>query len=457
MKKVSTDRSVIESNNSRSVSTTPLKADKKQLKIRENEQKREGIYLPDKNKKLLPDINVLGGDEREGEVIRVKSGVDRILLVMILILICFGSVMVFSASYADADARYGDSYYFIKRQIIFVCVGFAFMLVAMNVPYKAFKFFTVPAYLATLGLLLVVLVMGVVGGGAQRWISIGGFTIQPSEIAKLTLVMMLAWYYTTFQEGMRYKKWSLLSKHPQKRKEERKLWWQANLLYGIIYPGCIIGAVVILVALEKHLSGIIILGLIGLTVMYVAGCNGVLFGSIITFAGSAVVAFALLTDYTRRRINIWLDPAAYPLDGGWQTLQGMNAIGSGGLWGLGLGGSRQKYSYVSQPQNDFIFTIVCEELGFVGAVCVILLFAVLIWRGFSIAKKAPDSYTGLLAFGITTKIALQVLLNIGVVTNTLPNTGISLPFFSYGGSSLIMLFIEMGVLLNISKISYIRK
>ena len=135
----------------------------------------------------------------------------------------------------------------------------------------------------------------------------------------------------------------------------------------------------------------------------------------------------------------------------------MNAIGSGGLWGLGLGGSRQKYSYVSQPQNDFIFTIVCEELGFVGAVCVMLLFAVLVWRGFTIAKKAPDSYTGLLAFGITTKIALQVLLNIGVVTNTLPNTGISLPFFSYGGSSLIMLFIEMGVLLNISKISYIRK
>ena len=135
----------------------------------------------------------------------------------------------------------------------------------------------------------------------------------------------------------------------------------------------------------------------------------------------------------------------------------MNAIGSGGLWGLGLGESRQKYSYVSQPQNDFIFTIVCEELGFVGAVCVIFLFALLIWRGFSIAKKAPDSYTGLVAFGITAKVAIQVLLNIGVVTNSLPNTGISLPFFSYGGSSLIMLLIEMGILLNISRVSYIRK
>lgn len=440
------------------VVTSPvLKADEKQLKQRRKEEEREGLYLPKTQEKLLPDINVLGNDNSEGEIVRVRSGVDRIMLVLIVILICFGSVMVFSASYADAQARYNDSYYFIKRQIIFVGLGLIGMVTVMNVPYKLYKFCTVPAFIATLGLLFVVLIMGVAGGGAQRWIAIGSFTFQPSELAKLTLPMMLAWYYTTFQDGMKYKKWSMLSKHPQKRKEERRLWWRANLLYGIIYPGLIIGVVVVLVALEKHLSGIIILGLIGLTVMFVAGCNTTLLGSIMAVAGTGVGAFALLTDYTRRRIDIWLDPAAYPLDGGWQTLQGMNAIGSGGLWGLGLGGSRQKYSYVSQPQNDFIFTIVCEELGFVGAVAVIMLFGLFVWRGFTIAKKAPDSFTGLVAFGITAKMAIQVLLNIGVVTNSLPNTGIALPFFSYGGSSLIMLFAEMGVLLNISRYSFIRK
>lgn len=458
MKGRSEEKNVVKaSSNQKVVKNPPLKTDKKQLAQRRKEQEREGIYLPQKKDKLLPDINVLGDSVVEGDIIRVKSGVDRILLVLVLILITFGSVMVFSASYADASARFDDSYHFIKRQIIFVAIGFFFMFIVMRLPYTIFKFATVPSYIATLGLLGVVLIMGVIGGGARRWIAIGSFTFQPSELAKLTLVMMLAWYYTTFQEGMRYKKWSMLSRHPEKRKEEKKLWWRANFTYGILLPGCIIGLVVILVALEKHLSGIIILGLIGLTVMYVAGCNSAILGSLILFAGAGVGAFALLTDYTKRRIDIWLDPAAYPLDGGWQTLQGMNAIGSGGLWGLGLGESRQKYSYVSQPQNDFIFTIVCEELGFVGAICVIVLFALLVWRGFTIAKKAPDSYTGIVAFGITAKVAIQVLLNIGVVTNTLPNTGISLPFFSYGGSSLIMLLIEMGILLNISRVSYIRK
>ena len=430
------------------------RTEKKQLAKKELEQAREQMYLPSRKQQLLPDINVLGDNDSDGEVIRVKSGVDRILLVLILILVCFGSVMVFSASYADADTRYGDSYYFIKRQIIFAAIGIVAMIIVMNIPYKWFRFWAVPSYIVTLGLLVVVLAMGLVRGGAQRWIEIGGFTFQPSELAKLTLVLMLAWYYTTFQEGMRYKPWKMLSKNPDKKKQERKLWFKANFLYGLFYPGCILLAIVLLVALEKHLSGIIILGLIGLTVMFASGCNGALLGSIMTVAGSAVGVFALVTDYTRRRINIWLSPEEYPLDGGWQTLQGMNAIGSGGLFVLGLGGSRQKFSYVSQPQNDFIFTIVCEELGFIGAIAVIILFALFVWRGFVIATKAPDSFSGIVALGITAKVAIQVLLNIAVVTNSIPNTGISLPFFSYGGSSLVMLFIEMGVLLAISRYSY---
>lgn len=429
----------------------PRKINKKN----ESRGMRDEMYLPNRTKQLLPDMNIIGSGE--GEVIRVNQGVDRILLVVIMILVCFGSIMVFSASYADAQSRYGDSYYFIKRQMLFVGLGLGGMFAASKFPMKFYRYMTIPAYIATLGLLVVVLLMGLVGGGAQRWIQIGPVTFQPSEAAKLTLVMMLAWYYTTFQEAMKYKSWNLISKNPEKRKGELKLWFRANFTYGIFIPGCIIMAVVLLVALEKHLSGIIILGFIGICVMFAAGCNGLILGGIMSVAGCAVAAFAFLTDYTKRRIDIWLSPESFPLDGGWQTLQGLNAIGSGGLFGLGLGASRQKYSYVSQPQNDFIFTIVCEELGFIGAVAVILLFAVFVWRGFVVAMRAESSYAAIVAIGITAKMAIQVLLNIAVVTNSIPNTGISLPFFSYGGSAILILFIEMGLLLNISKTSYQRK
>ena len=436
--------------------SAPLKNELKTVKKRNLEKARESMYFPTNSEQLLPDMNVLG-EEKGGEIVRVNSGIDRILLVIILILVSFGSVMVFSASYADAQTRYDDSYYFIKRQIIFVLVGIVAMTVVMNVPYKFFRFWAVPAYIVTIGLLIVVLCMGLVRGGAQRWIEIGGFTFQPSELAKLTIVLMLAWYYTTFQEGMKYKSWKLLSKNPEKKTEERRKWFKANFTYGLFIPGCILMVIVLLVALEKHLSGIIILGLIALTVMFCSGCNKVLLGMIMGLGATAVGIFAVVTDYTKRRIDIWLNPEQFPLDGGWQTLQGMNAIGSGGLFGLGLGGSRQKFSYVSQPQNDFIFTIVCEELGFIGAVAVILLFAAFVWRGYVIAKKAPDAFSSIVAIGITAKVAIQVLLNIAVVTNSIPNTGISLPFFSYGGSSLVMLFIEMGVLLSISRYSYQRR
>ncbi len=457
MKENKKQRAVVLSDKEKQQTSPMLRPDKKEKNKKDLAEAKERPYLPSSKDRFLPDKNILGGKEGDGEVIRVKSGVDRIMLVLILILICFGSIMVFSASYADAESRFNDSYYFIKRQIVFVGIGILVMFITMNIPYKFFRFWAVPSYLITLGLLVVVLAMGLVGGGAQRWIGIGSLTFQPSELAKLTLVLMLAWYYTTFQDQIKYKSWKLISNNPNKRKGERKLWFRANFTYGILIPGCIILAVVVLVALEKHLSGIIIIGLIGLVVMFISGCNAAILSGIMGLAGSAVVAFALLTDYTKRRIDIWLSPESYPLDGGWQTLQGMNAIGSGGIFGLGLGGSRQKYSYVSQPQNDFIFTIVCEELGFIGAVAVIALFAVFVWRGYVIAMRAPDSFTGIVAFGITTKVAIQVLLNIAVVTNSIPNTGISLPFFSYGGSSLVMLFLEMGILLSISRYSFQRR
>ena len=209
--------------------------------------------------------------------------------------------------------------------------------------------------------------------------------------------------------------------------------------------------------LQKHLSGLIILGAIGVLVMFLAGTNPKILGALAALGIAGVSALALFTDYTKRRILIWLNPELYPLDGGWQTLQGMMAIGSGGFFGLGLGNSRLKYSYVSEPQNDFIFTITCEELGFLGALVVILLFGAFVFRASTLALRTPDPFARTVGLGLAAKVALQVLLNIAVVTNTIPNTGISLPFFSYGGSSLVMLFMEMGLLLSISKTSHARR
>lgn len=385
---------------------------------------------------------------RQNERIQIVGGADRTLLVTIMVLISLGSIMVFSASYADTAQRYGDSFYYIRRQIIWVALSLFVMFVVSRVPPAFFRVLAVPAFLITLLLLLVVLAMGVAGGGAQRWIAVGGLTFQPSELAKLTLVMMLAWYYSKYGDracgscGIRFRSGRPVFDGAQIGR---------SLLWGLLIPFCFIGLVCGLVLLEKHLSGVIILGLIGVIIMFVAGSSPFWLCGTGIFAGAGLTVFALATDYTKRRIDIWLNPELYPRDGGWQTIQGMLAIGSGGLFGLGLGNSRQKFSYVSQPQNDFIFTIVCEELGFIGAAAIIILFGIFAWRGCVIAMRAPDRFSSLLAYGITAKVVIQVLLNIAVVTNTIPNTGISLPFFSYGGSSLVILFVEMGILLSISK------
>lgn len=370
----------------------------------------------------------------------VKSGVDSFLLFVVLALLVFGLVMVFSASYADAQSRYGDSYYFIKRQSIMVALGLIFMTVASRIPLRTYKWLAVPAYCASALLLVAVLFMGDSGGGAQRWIEIGTLRFQPSEIAKYALILTLAWYYSKYES----KAFDFKDK-------------RTSNLYGTIFPLCLIGLICGLVLLEKHLSGIIIIGAIGLMVMFASGIRLKLLGVFGGIGIAGVTAFALLTDYTKRRIDIWKNPAAFPQDGGWQTLQGMRAIGSGGFFGLGLGNSRQKFSYVSQPQNDFIFTIVCEELGFIGAMAVIVLFGLLVWRGFVIAMRAPDRFAQLTAIGISSKIALQVLLNIGVVTNSIPNTGISLPFFSYGGTAMVVQLVEIGTLLAISRYTVEKK
>lgn len=366
--------------------------------------------------------------------------VDYLLLAVIAVLVLLGSLMVFSASFAYAEYRYGDSYYFIGRQIIWVIVSGTIMMGAAKMTPVFYRHLAVPLYGVVVALLLAVLVIGSIGNGAQRWISLGPITIQPSEIAKTSLVLILARYYSIFG-----------TRALEIRSKPRMLVW------GTLIPFAFIGCFCVLVMLQKHLSGIIILGSIGLSVMFVSGISLRYLGYFTGACTAGVTCLALFTDYTKRRITTWLNPELYPLEGGWQTLQGLMAIGSGGFFGLGFGNSRLKYSYVSEPANDMIFTIICEETGFIGALLIMLLFAVFIWRGIRIGLSQEDTFSRLAAIGITVKVAIQVLLNICVVTNTIPNTGISLPFFSYGGSSMIMLLFEMGILLSISRTAVLRK
>ena len=365
---------------------------------------------------------------------------DFSFLALTGILALFGSIMVFSAGAAYAEFRYGDEYFFIKRQIVWLLLGFAVMLIASRIKPEVYFKITPILYSVTICLLILVLAIGFVGNGAQRWISIGPITIQPSEIAKMTIVMMLAYYFS------RNEKLAL-----DKRNAKNKF------LYGTLIPCLIMGFPIILVMLQKHLSCIIILGVIGLLVIVASGIDTKYISMFSLVGVMGVASLALFTDYTKDRIMVWRDPESYKLTGGWQTLQGLMAIGSGGLFGLGFGKSLLKFCYVSEPANDMIFAILCEELGFVGAVITIIIFSLLVIRGYTISLRARNVYERLVIFGVCTKIAVQVLLNIAVVTNTIPNTGISLPFFSYGGSSLIMLFFEIGMLLSFSRYARITK
>lgn len=377
----------------------------------------------------------------EEGVQRVRHGVDRPMLVIILVLLCLGTIMVFSASYPNALASKNDSLYYIRHQLLWLALGGVLMTVLIFIPYNVYKKLTPAFFLVSLGLLALVLVMGTARGVAQRWILIGGFSIQPSEVAKISLTMMLAWYIDrNFEET------------------SNRLNKRASLVKGIIMPGVILALVCGLVLLEKHLSGTIILGMIGVCVIFLSGANvgkmALCYGVPAALAGGV---YLLTNDYALQRILTHSDESADVLKEAWQTTQGLYAIGSGGLLGVGLGESRLKYNYVSEAQNDFIFTIWCEEMGYVGAVLLIALYVAFIWRGITIAKKAPDTYSSLVVFGITCQVGIQAFLNIMVVTDLIPNTGISLPFFSYGGSSLIMLMGEMGMLLSISKHSYQKK
>jgi cell division protein FtsW len=369
-----------------------------------------------------------------------KHRPDALFLLSVILITLFGTLMVFSAGTAYAEARYDDALYFVKRQALWLLIGFFIMLVSSRIDPRVYQKYTPYFYCTTLFLLVLVLVVGFVGNGAQRWISIGPLTIQPSEIAKLTMIMMLSDYFSRFE------------KQSTDRRSKRNI-----LLYSTLFPCMIMAIPIFLIMLQKHLSCIIIMGLIGLLLIVASGVDTRYISLFCALGVIGVTCLALFTDYTKDRITVWQDPESYKLTGGWQTLQGLMAIGSGGLFGVGYGESILKHCYVSEPANDMIFAILCEELGLVGAIIAMLLFAFLIGRGCIIGMRVQDRFSRLLVIGICIKMAVQVLLNIAVVTNTIPNTGISLPFFSYGGSSLIMLFFEMGIVLSVSRYSKIQK
>ncbi len=384
-----------------------------------------------KNNKNSPESKILTSG---------KESADLFFTVTVLLLSLFGTVMVFSAGYAYAYARYNDGYYFMKRQAVWLFIGFAVMFIASHIRPEFYKRLSPSLYILTLVLLLLVLIVGFVGNGAKRWISIGPITLQPSEIAKMTIILILAKYFADHGDMA------------LEQKNKKRIF-----IYGTVLPITLMLVPIILVMLQKHLSCIIILGLLGLLIIIAGGVNLRYITAFCGVGASAVAALALFTDYTKERITVWQNPEAYKLTGGWQTLQGLMAIGSGGIFGVGFGNSVMKHCYVSEPANDMIFAILCEELGFIGAAVALFLFALLVYRGYKIAFRTSDVFSRLTAFGISTKMAVQVLLNVAVVTNTIPNTGISLPFFSYGGSSLIMIFFEMGILLSISRYSRITK
>ena len=413
------------------------------------EKRREKTYAKDENfhKAITPDHSL--EKENKAETVIYRNGIDVRFLIYVIVLLCFGAVMSYSASYFNAGQKYGDSSYFIIRYIIF-----ALAAIAITIPFVMYarpwfwKCFGTITYIGSAFLLMVVLlnIPGISAefNGAQRWIDLGFITIQPSEFAKTGVVMMLAFY---------------MSKYDNKLINDRNI--KSEFQYGVFYPACIFGMICVLVMLEKHISGLMIIGMLGIAVMYMGGTRTKWIFLIIGGIAVAGCLLILVSDYAQTRVTTWLflnnPDKVNPLGPAYQTLQGLYAIGSGGFFGVGLGNSRQKYGYIPEPQNDFVFTIICEELGFFGAALILVLISLLVIRGFKIAARAPDKYTSLLVFGLTFKVALQTAMNIAVVTNSMPNTGIALPFFSSGGTALALQIFEMGIILSVSRLSTVKK
>ncbi len=371
-----------------------------------------------------------------GRKMRARRFYDYSLLFAIIFLTVFGLVMIYSSSSYSAQLKYGDAGYFMKRQGYIAIGGALIMVLISKINYHFFAKFALLSYLLSYVLMLMVMLtpLGIEVNGKKRWLKLGPLQFQPTELVKIALILLLAVVIT-------------------------EMGAQINKLKALGWIAVITIPIAALVAKNNLSSGIIILG-IAFVMSFVAcklqwpfvACVGAA-GLVVTFAGpiaTALERIGLMHSYQLSRIHVWLDPEAYPQDGGYQVLQGLYAIGSGGLVGKGLGESIQKLGFVPEAQNDMVFSIICEELGIFGAISVILIFLFIIYRFMLIASNAPDLFGAMLVVGVMGHIAIQVVLNIAVVTNTIPNTGITLPFISYGGTSVVFLMMEMGMVLSVS-------
>lgn len=361
---------------------------------------------------------------------------DYSLLFIVLFLLGFGLVMLYSTSSYEAAQDYGSSTFYLEKQLKATILGLAAMMVVANIPYHFWEKFYGLGYVASVVLLALIIPFGHKSGGAKRWFRIGGLSIQPSEIAKLCMILFLAVMICKMGKSIRS--------------------WK-GFIAVMLMP---MPVVLMVWKITSNLSSAIIIMGIAVLMVFVASPDYkkfILMG-VVGVAGVALVVFLIVNaasadglNYRGERVLAWLDPEAYVSDTGYQTLQALYAIGSGGIWGKGLGQSMQKLGFIPEAQNDMIFSIICEELGLFGAVAIILMFVMLIWRLMVIANNAPDLFGALLVVGVMGHMAIQVILNIAVVTNTIPNTGISLPFISYGGTAVLFQLAEIGLVLNVAK------
>ncbi len=357
------------------------------------------------------------------------TSVDPVFLILLLLLLVLGLTMLYSASSAQSmyDTGYVQSTRYLQKQGVCALVGLGAMWILSKLPLDFWKNTAWYLYAISIGLLLLVLFAGQSVNGAKRWINIAGLQFQPSEIAKFTLIVLFARLTRLYGASAR------------------------EFRYGVLGFGAALMGILVPLALEKHLSAIMLMGMVAVVMMYVAGTNPKWILAGIGAAVAFVLVYISFMGYAGDRVTAWLHPEQDPGDTGYQILQSLYAIGSGGVFGLGFGRSRQKYLYLPFQYNDYIFAIICEELGLVGAVGIIALFAALILRGYWIALHAPDRFSTVLGAGLVTLIAVQAVLNLCVVTNLLPSTGIALPFFSYGGTALAVNLGEMGIVLGISR------
>lgn len=369
--------------------------------------------------------NMRETDDGLSRVVLSRGNIDWTILLMTIILVSFGIVMIFSASYYESDLKYDNPMFFAARQLQWVAIGTFFAIVLTFIDIQKIRKFVGMAYVVCVALLVLVLIMGIASKGSQRWIGFGGIQFQPSDFAKLATILFLANY---------------ISVSPQK----------IRTFFGFMGALVIVGIPAALIMIENASTGIIV-GVVGLIVIFIAGAKYKHFAMLIPVMILLGALFIIAEPYRIKRILAWMDPNADKQGDSFQTLQSLYAIASGGIFGVGFDNSRQKLGFIPESHNDIIFAIICEELGFVGAFLVVLVFGILIWRGFIVALHAPDNFMTYAAAGIVSMIAVQVVMNIAVATGTMPNTGVALPFISYGGSSVIVMLASIGILLNISR------